>query len=234
MWPRSRPPLPGQGRWSSAWNLQGRGWGSIETGIDLDVRDHRRRNESATIVRDGIFLPNNVTVQQLVASEQSEVWSWRPSGAKRAVGLSPAAPQALLDLTCVGCCTEYSKRTAWLDTYLAPVQPSSGPPPARASSSAGPVESRASVLNLEGASLEEGTLQRQTDSTEVLKRCGIFPALISAPSHISTAIVEKCPPPCRPAADSIEQFSPHSTDRPVNFAGDLLAHPSPVVPETDL
>jgi hypothetical protein len=58
---------------------------------------------------------------------------------------SPAAPQALLDLTCVGCCTEYSKRTAWLDTYLAPVRPSSGPPPARASSSAGPVESRASV-----------------------------------------------------------------------------------------
>jgi hypothetical protein len=90
----------------------------------------------------------------------------------------------------------------------------------------------------EGASLEEGILQRRTNSTEVLKRCGIFPALISAPSNISTLDSNRgevsAPPPLRPAADSIEQFSPHSTGRPVNFAGDLPAHPSPVVPETDL
>jgi hypothetical protein len=51
---------------------------------------------------------------------------------------SPAAPQAL-DLTCVGCCTPYIR----LGLIL--IWPSSGPPPARASSSAGPVESRASV-----------------------------------------------------------------------------------------
>jgi hypothetical protein len=133
----------------------------------------------------------------------------------------------------------YSIRTAWLDTYLAPVWPAHHQ--ALALSRAVPQHSKClsrlavpkqnahrrhhpktgargvpqcthyghqlnlhspspGARKLEGrcyrSSLEEGTRQCRTNSTEVLKRCGIFPASISAPSNISSAIVEKCPPPC--------------------------------------